>query len=138
MISPGEIVNLKSCNLISWEHFGLYLNSKNSILGLFLAHFPNFLGKKSCSSKKITGQATGWKDGLTLFYSAHPKSTTAADWHLKVKDTEHDVSQTKNYCITVSMQKISSIHKFIFKIQQILGFNELNGHAHNWSHPPKK
>ena len=37
---------------------------------------------------------------------------------------------TKNYCITVSMQKISLIHKFIFKVQQILGSNELNGSAH--------
>ena len=36
--------------------------------------------------------------------------TTAVDWHLKVKDIEEDVLLTKNYCITVSLQNISSIH----------------------------
>ena len=55
---------------------------------------------------------------------------TAADWHLKVKDTEYDVGLTKNYCISVSMQKLNSIHKLIFKIQQILGSRELNDHAY--------
>ena len=54
-------------------------------------------------------------------------SKTAVNWHLKVKDIEYNVGLTKNYCITVSMQKISSIHKLI---QQILGFHELNDHAH--------
>ena len=34
-------------------------------------------------------------------------STTAVDWHFKVKDIEYNISLTKNYCLTVSMQKIS-------------------------------
>ena len=78
----------------------------------------------------------GWKDGETLFHrtlpatAMCPTSTTAVDWHLKVKDIEYDVGLTKNYCITVIMQKISSIHKLILKIQQVLGSHELNGHAH--------
>ena len=55
--------------------------------------------------------------------------TTAVDWHLKIKDTEYDVALTKNYCITVSIQKISSFPKLTIKIQQILGTHELNGHA---------
>ena len=42
---------------------------------------------------------------------------TAVNWHLKVKYIEYNVGLTKGYCITVSMQKISSIHKLI---QQIL------------------
>ena len=47
------------------------------------------------------------------------KSTTAVDpQHLKVK--EQDISLTRNYCIIVSIQIISSIHTFILKIQQIL------------------
>ena len=51
-------------------------------------------------------QAAEWKDGHTLPATARgPRSTNAADWHLKVKDIEHDVSQTKNYCLTVGMQK---------------------------------
>ena len=54
-------------------------------------------------------------------------SKTAVNWHLKVKDIEYNVGLTKNYCITVSMQKISSIHKLIL---QILGYHELNDHAH--------
>ena len=68
------------------------------------------------------------KDGQTLFYRILPAtardvtSTTAVNRYLKVKDTEY-VGLTKNYCITVSMQKISSHHKLI---QQILGSHELN------------
>ena len=50
-------------------------------------------------------------------------STTAVDWHLKVKHIEFDVCVIKNYCITFSMQKIISIHTLI---QQILGSHELN------------
>ena len=45
-----------------------------------------------------------------------PTSTTAVSWHLKVKDMDvaHiDLGHTKNYSITVSMQKIGSIHKLI-------------------------
>ena len=72
------------------------------------------------------------KDGQTLFHRILPAtvrgltSKTAVNWHLKVKDIEYNVDLTKNYCITVSMRKISSIHKLI---QQILGSHELNGHA---------
>ena len=73
------------------------------------------------------------KDGQTTFYKViltsvgGQTSTTAVAWHLKVKDIEYDVGLTKNNCITVSMQKNSSIHKFI---QQILGSHEINGNAH--------
>ena len=35
------------------------------------------------------------------------KTATAVDCHLKVKDIECDVILSKNYCITVSIQKIS-------------------------------
>ena len=75
---------------------------------------------------------SGGKDGQTLFHRILPAtargltSKTAVNWHLKVKDIEHNVGLTKNYCFTVSMQKISSIHKLI---QQVLGSRELNGHA---------
>ena len=55
-------------------------------------------------------------------------STAARDWHLKVKDTESDVGITKYYCITVNMLNISLIHKLTLKVQQILGFHELNGY----------
>ena len=73
------------------------------------------------------------KDGETLFHRIFPAtarglaSKTAINWHLKVKDIEHNVGLTKNYCITVSIQKISSIHKLF---QQILGSHELNDHTH--------
>ena len=55
--------------------------------------------------------------------------------HLKVK--EYDISLTKNYCITIRIQKISSIHKLILKIQQVLGSHELEGHGHFGPCPPK-
>ena len=64
----------------------------------------------------------GQKDGQTLFHrtllatAGGPTNTTAEDWHLKIKDIGYDVGLTKNCCITVSMKKISSIHKLIFKI----------------------
>ena len=57
-------------------------------------------------------QTAGWKDEQTLFHETipatarSPMSATAVDWHLKVKDIEYDVGLTKNYCLTVSMQKI--------------------------------
>ena len=79
---------------------------------------------------------TVWKDGETLLHRTLPATamsltiSTAVDWHLKVKDIDYDVGLTKNYYITVSMQKISSIHKLIFKIGQILGSHQLNDHAH--------
>ena len=50
-------------------------------------------------------------------------SATAVDWHVKVKNNKCNVGLIKNYCITVSMQKISSIHKLI---HQILGSHELH------------
>ena len=74
---------------------------------------------------------SGGKDGQILFHRILPAtargltSKTAVNWHLKVKDIEYNVRLTKSYCITVSMQKISSIHKLV---QLILGSHELNGH----------
>ena len=73
---------------------------------------------------------SGGKDGQTLFHRILPVTTrnlaskTAVNWHLKVKDIEHNVDLIKTYWITVNMLKISSIHKLI---QQILGSHELNG-----------
>ena len=39
-------------------------------------------------------------------------------------------SLTRNYSIIISIQIISSIHKFILKIQQILESPELKDHCH--------
>ena len=69
------------------------------------------------NSKKTTQQTARWKDGQTLFHETLPAtargliSTTTVDWYLKVKDVEYNVGLTKNYCLTVKMQKISWIHK---------------------------
>ena len=76
---------------------------------------------------------SGGKDGQTLFHRIFPAtargltSTTAVDWHLKVKNKKCDVGLIKNYCITINTQKISSIHKLL---QQILESHELNDCAH--------
>ena len=62
---------------------------------------------------------SGGKDGQTLFHGILPATArglarkTAINWHLKVKNIEYNVGLTNNYCITVSMQKVSSIHKLI-------------------------
>ena len=59
---------------------------------------------------------SGGKDGQTLFHRIIPAtamsltSKTAKNWHLKVKDIQYNVGLTKNYCITVSIEKISLIH----------------------------
>ena len=53
---------------------------------------------------------------------------------LALKNKKYDVGLITNYCITVSMQKISSIHKLI---QQILGSHELTDRAHFWPGTPK-
>ena len=82
----------------------------------------------------------GGKDGQTLFHRILPAtarslaSKTAVNRYLKAKDIEYSVGLAKNYCITVSIQKVSSIHKLT---QQILGSHELNGHTQFWPHPPK-
>ena len=48
--------------------------------------------------------------------------------HLKIKQLDN--SLIKNYCIFIRIQKISLIHRFILKIQQILGSYELKGPDH--------
>ena len=81
------------------------------------------------------------KDGHTLFHRILPAtargltSTTVGDWNLNAKNKKCNVGLIKNYCITVNMQKISSIHKLIL---QILGYHELNDHTHFWPGQPKK
>ena len=73
------------------------------------------------------------KDGQTLFHRILPAtargltSTTVGDWHLNANNKKCNNGLIKNYCIKVSMQTISSIHKLI---QQILGYHELNDHTH--------
>ena len=81
------------------------------------------------SRKHPDRQKSIQKDRNTLFYRTL-SSTTAEDWHLKVKDTEYNVDLTKHYCIITSMQKISSVLRLILKIQQILGSHELNRYDH--------
>ena len=83
---------------------------------------------------------SGGKDGQILFHRILPAtakgltSKTAVNWHSKPKDIEYIVGLTKSYYITVSVQKISSIHKLI---KQILESHELNGHTQFCPHPPK-
>ena len=83
----------------------------------------------------------GLKDRQTLFYrtllatARNPISTTAVDLHLKVKDIEYDIGLIKNYCIATSMQTISSIHKLILKIQQILGSHKIATPIFDHAHP---
>ena len=64
-------------------------------------------------------QMSGSKDGQTIFHVIFPATTrglaskTAVNRHLKVKNIEYNVDLTNNYCITASVQKVSSIHKLI-------------------------
>ena len=78
----------------------------------------------------------GRKDGQTLYHEILPAtarglaSKTAITWHLKVKYIEYNVGLINNYCITVSMQKVSSIREEIKLIQEILECHELNDYTH--------
>ena len=72
-------------------------------------------------------QADARKQGWTDHISWDPSSKTTINWHLKVKNIKQNVGLTNNYCITVTMQKVNSIHKLI---QQILGSHELNDCTH--------
>ena len=62
-------------------------------------------------------------------FSKYNKKYNCSGPQKKVK--EHDISLTKNYCITVNIKIMSSIHIFIFKIQ-VLGSHELKSHCHFW------
>ena len=76
--------------------------------------FPQFWGKKKFSKK----------------------SDSATHNFIRVSSTIPKFCLTKNYCIIVSMQKISSFHNLILKIQQTLGSHELNDHTHfDHTHP---
>ena len=59
-------------------------------------------------------------------------------WHDRRMDRHYFMEpfRIKNYCIIVRMQKISSIHKHVLKIQQILASHERNGLTHFLLHPP--
>ena len=71
--------------------------------------------------RKQPNRQVGWKDEQTQFHGTLPatardsKSTTAVDWHLKVKDIEYDVGLTKNYCPTVSMKKSTEFVDLLFR-----------------------
>ena len=92
------------------------------------------------NSIKTLRQMLEGKDEQTLFDRIIPAtargltSATVVDWRLKFKNKKCNVGLIKNYCITVNMQKISSIHKLI---QQIWGSHELNDHTHFRPGPPK-
>ena len=61
----------------------------------------------------------------------HPKHKDRLNSrHMQVKDTAQDDQSNQNLCVTISMQKISSIHKFILQIQQIPESHEPKDHAH--------
>ena len=76
-----------------------------------------------------------WLATLRQSHGKSNKYNCSESPHYKVE--EQDISLTKNYCITMSIKKISSIHRFILKIQQILGSHELDSNGHFWPRPPK-
>ena len=56
--------------------------------------------------------------------------TTVDPQNLKIKYIEEDIGLIRIYFITISMQKISSVHKVSLKIQQILGPHKLKGNTY--------
>ena len=93
--------------------------------------------------RKHLDRCQDWQTGKFYFIEpfwllpGDPTSTTAVDWHLKVEDIKNNAVLTKNYYITISIQKLSWIHNFILKTQQISGSHDLNDHTHFWPCPHK-
>ena len=90
--------------------FGLLMYLIASISNMFWSHYDD------------------WKLVLNPFMVLTKSGTVVDPQHLEVK--EEDISLTKNYCITINVKIISSIHAFILKIQQILESRELKDHCH--------
>ena len=67
------------------------------------------------------------------------RSTTAvAPPHLKSRITQRVGSHSNQKLLhTISIQKISSIHKFTLKVKHVLGSHELKSHDHFWIRPHK-
>ena len=106
---------LNACCIADSHWLGVYIYICSSICVMLLYYFIMFITQKN--APKCNNTANKFN------------CTTAMDFqHLKVK--EKDICLTKNYCTTIGIQKINSFHKFIFKIQQILGSHELKGHGH--------
>ena len=144
-----------------------FFKFKKSYFWPFLAHLPNFWGKKSFSTKfscyahnffKVSGtmpkfreiqrssfkktprQMSGGKYGQTLFHRII--SATAMALTSKTAKNWHlkvkDIEY--NVCFTKSYCITVTMQKIrlIYKlIQQILGPHELNGHAQFSQHSPK-
>ena len=88
------------------------------------------------NSKKTPEQMAGRKDKKMLFIGSlwPPQGSNkynCSKTPFKSQRCKCNIGLTKNYCISVSMQKISSIHMFILMIQLILESRELN----KWPHP---
>ena len=62
--------------------------------------------------------------------SAWKASITTYSWYLKVERYRVGYQSNQKLLITIIMQKISTIHKFILKKKQILGPHELNIRPH--------
>ena len=131
-------INDQSFFSLSLAHCPSFGGKKGSVTHNFI-RVSSAMPKFKKSNDPIPGTCLDWQDGRTVqlmkgqtdpFYrtlpisAGDPKSATAVNWHLKVKHRDY-VGLTKCYCIKVSMQKISSIHKFITKMQQIFGFHEM-------------
>ena len=65
---------------------------------------------------------------ITYCFRVNKKYNCSGPQHLTVK--QQDISLTRNYCIIISIQIITSIHSFILKIQLILESRERKDHCH--------
>ena len=79
----------------------------------------------------------GGKDGCRASnkYNSSKLAFKSGRYRVQRLYNQYDVCPTKNDCITVSIQKISSIYTLI---QQILGCYEVNGNALFLTMPTQK
>ena len=106
----------------TFDPFPQFWGKKNFLKNWAVVHIrvsgtmPKFREISWSNSKKTPTQVSGGKDGKTLFHSVLPATARGHKYNcsrltFKIKDIEYDAGLTKNYSITVSMKKISSIHK---------------------------
>ena len=95
----------------------------------FLGNFLNSSEQRCLRNGKVT-------TSNKYYLPSKARSTTAVDPRHKSQRVRYH-SLTKSYCFTISIQKISPIHEFLLKIQQILGSHELKEHDHFWPRSPK-
>ena len=94
--------------------------------------------EKNPTDSKIKDEETRFHRTLPATAWGPASKTTLNYWHLKVKDTEHDVGLTKKMSASQSAcKKSTEFTNSFFRYKRFSSLMNSNGHAHFLSCPPK-